>query len=33
VLEPDAVSDALGFPIRRILVDGAPTYVPAGDTT
>lgn len=31
VLEPDSVSDALGFTVRRILVDGAPTYVPAGD--
>lgn len=33
VLDPEAVSDALGFPIRRILVDGAPTYVPAGDAS
>lgn len=31
VLEPRAVSDALGFPLRRVLVDGAPTFVPAGD--
>ncbi len=31
VLEPQAVSDALGFTVRRILGDGAPTYVPAGE--
>jgi len=31
VLEPEAVSDALGFPVRRIVVDGAPSFVPAGE--
>lgn len=31
VLEPEAVSDALGFTVRRVVVDGAPAFVPAGD--
>lgn len=31
VLVAEDVSAALGFPLRRILVDGAPTFVPAGN--